>query len=470
MVAIDAPADGRRLHPVSPVIDVITWLPRMWPLVFVALSRSWGPLVLGVAVAVFAVVSGVRWATTTYAFDGRELVVASGLWNRTVRRAPVDRVQQVDVVRKLRHQALGVSLVQVKLADAGPLGGDITLDVLSNAEAESMKVALEQARRSAVLGDGVAASVPPPPEHELLRVSDTLLAVGGVTGASLLFVPAGVFALMSMLDDARLDDDASRVLGDLSIVVGGLGFVIVSIGVAAVVSVLRSHGYRMARRATDLVIERGLLERRATVVPLARVQVVVLHQNLVRRRLGLASVDVATAGRLTGEGSGSANDSVPVVRLADARAVVAVAMGTRAVPDADRFAVPVAIRRLVRRRFTVGAAATIWVPVVFGVPWSWVTLVAAAAGAASGVPAGRARRHGIGADAVTVESGVLAWRSAVVPLDRVQSWSVTQSPFQRRHGLHHVSIHVSGFRTVRVLDVSAAQTAALVSALRRSAG
>ena len=291
---------------------------------------------LGAAVAVFAVVGGVRWATTTYAFDGRELVVASGLWNRTVRRAPVDRVQQVDVVRKLRHQALGVSLVQVKLADAGPLGGDITLDVLSNAEAESMKVALEQARRSAVLGDGVAASVPPPPEHELLRVSDTLLAVGGVTGASLLFVPAGVFALMSMLDDARLDDDAGRVLGDLSIVVGGLGFVIVSIGVAAVVSVLRSHGYRMARRATDLVIERGLLERRATVVPLARVQVVVLHQNLVRRRLGLASVDVATAGRLTGEGSGSANDSVPVVRLADANAVVRVAMGTRAVPDADR--------------------------------------------------------------------------------------------------------------------------------------
>ena len=84
--------------------------------------------------------------------------------------------------------------------------------------------------------------------------------------------------------------------------------------------------------------------------------------------------------------------------------------------------------------------------------------------------AGRARRHGIGADAVTVESGVVAWRSAVVPLDRVQSWSVTQSPFQRRHGLHHVSIHVSGVRTVRVLDVSAAQSAALVSALRRSVG
>ena len=87
---------------------------------------------------------------------------------------------------------------------------------------------------------------------------------------SLLFVPAGVAALLSVLDDVRLGDDAERFATDLPIVGAVAGFVVVSIATAAVVSILRSHGYRMARRATDLVIERGLLERRATVVPIDR--------------------------------------------------------------------------------------------------------------------------------------------------------------------------------------------------------
>ena len=55
---------------------------------------------------------------------------------------------------------------------------------------------------------------------------------------------------------------------------------------------------------------------------------------------------------------------------------------------------------------------------------------------------------------MTVARGAFAWRSTVVPIDRVQSWSTTQSPLQRRHDLHDVVIHVSGARTVSVLDVS----------------
>lgn len=64
-----------------------------------------------------------------------------------------------------------------------------------------------------------------------------------------------------------------------------------------------------------------------------------------------------------------------------------------------------------------------------------------------------------------IERGVLAWSSTVVPLDRVQSWTVTQSPLQRRHDLHHVSVHVSGARAVSVLDVTSSQRDALIGAL-----
>lgn len=121
-----------------------------------------------------------------------------------------------------------------------------------------------------------------------------------------------------------------------------------------------------------------------------------MHQNLVRRRLGLASVHVATAGRSTEEGSGSANDSVPVVGLAGAMVVVGVAMGERTLPAADRATVSVAVHRLTRRHAAFAALVMCWVPFAIGVRWSWMLVLGAVFGAWFGRHVGRARRHGIG--------------------------------------------------------------------------
>jgi membrane protein YdbS with pleckstrin-like domain len=90
-------------------------------------------------------------------------------------------------------------------------------------------------------------------------------------------------------------------------------------------------------------------------------------------------------------------------------------------------------------------------------------VVVGAAGVA--VLAGRARRHGVGAEAIVVERGALAWRRSLVPLDRVQSWSVDDQPFQRRAGLCTVSIHLAGHRSVRIVDASTAQADRVLEAL-----
>jgi uncharacterized membrane protein YdbT with pleckstrin-like domain len=56
----------------------------------------------------------------------------------------------------------------------------------------------------------------------------------------------------------------------------------------------------------------------------------------------------------------------------------------------------------------------------------------------------------------------------MVPIDRVQSWRTSQSPFQRRHDLHHVHVHLSGRRHVVVRDATRAQAAAVVAAVRHA--
>ena len=462
---LQARIEPRRLHPASPIVDLFVWLPRMWPVLLLAVSRSWGPLLVVLVVAVVLAVRFVAWWRTSYAFDGHELTVTRGVWNRTVQRVPVIRVQQVEVVRKLRHQAIGVTMLRVQLADNGLSNGDVVLDVLSQHDADVLKAGLEQNRRATTLGPQVAAAIPPPPAHELLRLTPRVLAIGGVTGASLLVVPAGFFALLSALDDIGLDDDAEEVALRVPIVGIVVFAAVLAPLVAAAIAVARNHGFRLERHANDLVIEKGLLERRVTTVPLARVQVVRVHRNILRRWCGLASVDVSTSGKATAEGAGSADDSVPVARWDDALAVASVAMGDRVLVTADRAAVPAAVRRLVRRWIVIAVVLFSWTPFVHGPVALAVPVVAAVIAGLVARASGRARRHGVGVDVVVVERGVLGWSRRLVPIDRVQSWGTTQSPFQRRHGLRHVSIHLSGTRSVNVADASDAQAAAIVEAI-----
>ncbi|MEZ5248333.1 MAG: PH domain-containing protein [Ilumatobacteraceae bacterium] len=375
------------------------------------------------------------WWRTTWTYDGDELTVASGVWNRTVRRVPVARLQQVEVVRKLRHQLFGVATVRLQLAHDGD-GGDVVLEVLSVADADRLRNGLERRRRAVSFGDDAVAHVPAPPAHELLRLGPRLLALGGLTGASLLLVPTGMVALLSTLDDLGLGDDAEDLAGRLPAVGGAVIAVLLAVAAAPTLMVVRFHGFRLARRTTDLVLERGVFERRSSTVPLARLQLVRLHRNLVRRWLHLGSVDLATSGRATAEGTGSADDAVPVARWHDVLAVAEVALAPRRLVVADRRAVPAATRRLVRRRTLVAVVLTGWVPFVWapatvGVG-AFVALVIVVARAA-----GRARRHGIGAELVVVETGLIVWTRTFVPLDRVQSWRITESPFQRRAGLRH---------------------------------
>lgn len=72
----------------------------------------------------------------------------------------------------------------------------------------------------------------------------------------------------------------------------------------------RAWGY--AQREKDLLIRRGLLIRRLTVVPYGRMQFVDVRQGPIARRLGLADVELHSAAAAT-------NATVPMLAEDDAR-------------------------------------------------------------------------------------------------------------------------------------------------------
>ena len=80
---------------------------------------------------------------------------------------------------------------------------------------------------------------------------------------------------------------------------------------------LTDGGFRLTRRGDDLHVRRGLLDQREATLPVHRVQVVRVHDNLLRRMLGLVSVTLQSAG---GSGQVEKQDSritVPVLAVAE---------------------------------------------------------------------------------------------------------------------------------------------------------
>src|ERR687887_1735642 len=321
--AADAPRAGaaRRLHPLSPVFLAVREGRRLWPIALLVLARRelW-LLVLAGGVLAAAVVA--EWLRRTYTLGPSAMRVEEGVLARKRRLLPFDRIQQVDLVRKPLHRLLGVATLRVETA-GGSGGSEVDLEVIALAEAERLRATLLRARAAALQGPAGTAAAPAPArpaERVLVRLSPGQVALAGLTsmrGAAALALFGSVFqeAPRSLLDrlTSRIDPQALAPSTAPALAVAALLVVALLLGLAAASSLVTDFGFVLARGGDNLVVRRGLLERREAVVPLARVQVVRVDESLLRRWLGFAAVRIQSAGR-AGRGDATAGHlTVPIL-------------------------------------------------------------------------------------------------------------------------------------------------------------
>jgi putative membrane protein len=450
----------RRLHPISPVLSAVGGAPRfLLAAGLVVFTTGLGRVILAVAAAAL-VVRILQYWRTTYCLTEERLVVRSGWFQRSERVVSPDRLQHVEVVRAVRHRLVGVAQVTVSLAGST----SVILDSVSLDEAERLHATLERGRR---LGRAsvVSNDIPPPPAAELLTLGLGELALGAVSGAGLLLFPAVGFAIVNQVGDVVGDRvDADRVVR-LGVPILALGALVAAFVVAIGVMWVRYFGYALRRSGVDVAVEYGLLDRRSAVIPLRRVQRSSARANIVRRWVGLESIDVSLAQSLDTYGSGSVDDTVPVARSTDARRLLAVFSDLEAVPVPDVSHPPAARRRAAIRR--VGGLSPIWIAGIW-LEW-WAGLVGlVATGAVAWFWADRwwrRLRHAASGQVVVIDEGVVIWTRTVQPWSKVQSVSTHQSPAQRRSGLVDLRLQVAGSpSTTRIRDLGLEQAAGLMAA------
>jgi putative membrane protein len=271
------------------------------------------------------------------------------------------------------------------------------------------------------------------------------------------------------LDDwllARFDPESVTPTTPVAFLVVAALAVVVWLGLAALSSVVTDYGFTLARVGDDLVVRRGLLERREAVLPLARLQVVRVEESLLRRVLALASVRLQSAGR-TGRGDETASRlAIPVLQRTEVNRVLGELLpGASPIPPL-RGPPPAARRRAVVRsllRTTLAAAVVavaVWLLAAgngFGVApgFGLLLLPLLALAVLAGLAAYRSLGHAAGRAFLYARSGVAIRVVTVVPVAKAQSGRVRSSLFQRRAGLATLHVDIAGGGpTPRVHDES----------------
>ena len=447
----------RRLHPAAIAVWTSGSLVNLaLPVVVLLLfGADQGPLgFLAVITGVAVVGPAVRWSRFWYRVSGDALVMRGGLlqrWERTIQRS---RIQSVDVVQKLTHRAFGV--VELRIEVVGGQGTEGSLVAVTPREADLL--------RGLLVADRPAQTDRPEPPLVRMRSRDLLLA--GVTGGRVAVLAGLVGWATQVLPEDTFVRTLDRLAGadrsdiETAVVVVAT-FLLASVAISLASTILVYWGFTAERHGDRLVISRGLLQTRRTVVPLRRIQSLRVEENLVRRPLGLAALRVVTAGY--GKRSGDEQQTstlIPVARRERCAEIAATVLGWNGLPSVTLHPAPPRSLwlRLMEATIVSGLAGLVAWMVLSDARWLAVAAPIAAAAFVLAFLSWRALGHAVTEQHVVARWGGLLQRTAIANIGNVQHLVFRRSPVQRLLGIASVTVAIpKGSATMADLDATVAE-------------
>lgn len=459
------PPLGGKLHPAAIAVWSLTQLGAA------AVFALVNPLSLIAALPIVAVivgVSAVRYAHFSWRLEGATLVIEQGLLERRRRVIPLERIQTVDLVRKLSHRLFGVVGLHVEAVGGSDTEGK--LDALPPDLAERLRAALLAGKAGTI---GAPVVVPDRDQGELLvEVPRRRLFLAGVTEANVTLL-AGAAGLAFELLGNRFDDVPDRLptlSGPTVVIVLVVAAVVLAAGLLVAAQYLTYWDFTLRRSDGELRIRRGLLEQRFDTVPLRRLQAVRIEENLPRRLLGFASVKADVAGS-PGDSQPGTDVLLPFGSRAEARALVATLLAAPEIVDAPLLPMPVRARS---RRMVRAVVITTILTAAATVLWGWpglAGLLLIVPGIAIANDAYRGLGHLEAPGYVVVRAGWWVRRTAFIPEQRVQTLERRAGLFQRRRELATLDLQIARnpgvWRGPRMIDLDATDAGHLTLGLAR---
>lgn len=367
----------------------------------------------------------ISWRKRTFRITADALELREGIVFRSHRRASLDRIQSVSIVRPMIARLFGAAKMDVSVAGEN---ANVKLEYVHGRDAESLRLSLLTLASGAKLGPAGVTGGDPGAGHGAgvvgvvtERVNELLapeLDAAAMQASSVVRVPPGrliasvvlsVFTVLAVI--------AGVVLTVVTVNSGkwGLAFAYIP-GIIAVFGyyysrTIKQLRYSIAATPSGIRVGAGLFTVTNDTIPPGRIQAVRIAQPLLWRPFGWWTVTVNRAGVNSEKMSEvvTAATVLPVGSIDDAAAVVGLMLNQPQYQPV-RDLLSAALHRPAEAGFTL-APRRAW---IFD-PIAW-------------------RRTGFRAsgDLVLLRRG-FAWRHLdIVPLARVQSLQLMQGPLERR--------------------------------------
>ena len=418
-------------------------------------------LLVGVPLAVLS------WWRFRYRVGDGKLELHSGVFSRSVRTIPLDRIRGVDVTEPFIHRLLGLVKVDVEAAAGGRSKAELSLAAVSREQADQLREAVLAGPRAAP-GEQVEEA------RAVYQATSRLLVLGGITSMRYLLAPAAVVGVVFNLaddlpggivdraTDAAADRFPTDTLGIVLVVALGIGLVVAA---AIAGSLLVDWGFTTRDEGERLVASRGLLTRRVVHLDRDRIRGVDVRDSPLRRPLGLASVNAIAAG-LRGRAGGTA--LAPVIETEKLPGLLQAVDPLAPDPAAALVPHPPASRR--RRLVRALALPLLALAILAALGLLWVALAAAVVAAlAILVALDRHRQLGHRFDGrrLALRGGSLQRRWSELDPDAAVAFEVRSSPGQRRAGVCTLTLYLGqGAGSRRALDLGEDQATALLAQIR----
>lgn len=322
-----------KLHWVTAVIESLKTLKDMFlPFIILTVANgfgrnadqgwfaAYGSLIFVGVLAIILLISGiVKWKRFEYWFEDDELRIESGLFVRKKRYIPFDRIQSLDYTEGIFHRPL--KLVKVKVETAGNssvLKSEAELTAVTKDAAARIEEELAAAKKRkfvvpVVEGEGVDIEeiveevVTPARSIFTMTTKDLLLLATTSGGIGLILSGVAIFLsqFAELIPFERMYEEVSAFIKIGLIIIAiavFLGFLLVW-GISVAMTYLAYYGFNVSLDKEDIVITRGLIEKKRATVPLNRVQCVRVIENPFRQLFGYATVVIENAGGGLKEGA-----------------------------------------------------------------------------------------------------------------------------------------------------------------------
>ncbi|MEX3714009.1 PH domain-containing protein [Cytobacillus horneckiae] len=456
-------SEPKRLHPISALANFFKQLKELIIpiLLFVVVGNSEGLIQMYITLGIIflILISGIlTWLRFTYRIEEGELRIESGLIVRKKRYIPFERIQSLDLSEGILQRPFGLVKMTVETAGSGT-GAEAVLTAISKEDASRIQEALSQAKNGVLDEDEpqeekratVIYQIKP---SELLLLSSTSGGVGVVISA----VVAFMFQFAEVIPFEKVYKELEAVITSSLIFISMLVFLcfVLAWVIALIGSVLKYANFTVKKTEEDLIITRGLLEKKQLTIPLHRIQALRITENIIRQPIGYASVFIDSAGGSLKDTENARVMLLPIIKKKQIDAILSNCLSEYQLDGKFTPAPTRALKRYLLRGFLISipiSAALIY----FFQPWGYLGLAFVLVALLFSYLQYKAAGWNLKEHQVILRFRGISKNTVYLRKNRIQSLTMSESHFQKKRHLATIqamAMSGSGATGGKVVDLT----------------